>query len=266
VHAAKIAVLFAYDCGVPFNAGPGWTVGADFIWLAIKFLCEQYLPRLHLLFQRVTMNPFERMRMRALDAITDGGPAGVVVNNPWGLAHLDTIKKAVTATGTTLVKEIIVQNFDNNDLSTELTILKDLNLDAIFVTLNFNDMALFGRKVKELNIGSKIIAHSNFADVISNNKLSKEAGLGVTVFRFSEPSKEFVNKFLFEYGKNPGIYSDTAYDSVYVIKYAIEKYGDSSEEIIKGIKEIRFNGASGEIYFGNKNHPDNKQPILEEIN
>ena len=73
--AAKIAVLFAYDMGAQ-AAGPGWLVDQWFVWLSTKLLCEQYVPRLLSLFARVTRNPFERLRQRALDAIRDGGSAG----------------------------------------------------------------------------------------------------------------------------------------------------------------------------------------------
>ncbi|MCH7568619.1 MAG: ABC transporter substrate-binding protein [Nanoarchaeota archaeon] len=189
----------------------------------------------------------------------------IVVNNPWGLAHLDTFKKAIENTDATVVEERILQSFDNNDISTDLSILKDLDVDSIFVTINFNDMALFGKKRIELGIGSKILAHSNFASSIEAGRLSIELSEGVTIFRFSEPSQEFIEKFSLEYGKTPEIYSDIAYDTVYVIKNAIEKYGYSSDGIIRGLREVDLSGTSGQIYFGNNNYPANKQPVLEII-
>ncbi len=189
----------------------------------------------------------------------------LVVNNPWGIAHLSMFKSAINATNANLVKEIIVQNFDNNDLSTELTIFKDLNVDAIFITLNFNDMALFGRKRIELNITSRILAHSNFASTIEAGRLPIDVAEGVVVFRFSKPSQDFIEEFSKEYGKPPEIYSDIAYDTVYLIKFAIENCGYNSESIRICISKVNFTGTSGQIYFGDKYYPENKQPVLEVV-
>ncbi len=172
-------------------------------------------------------------------------------------------KAAIQESGATFTEERIVQNFDNNDLSTELADFKNSELDAIFTAINFNDMALLGRKLVELNLESKVLAHSNFKSTIEAGRLPIEAGEGVTVFKFSEPSQEFIDNFEQEYGRIPEIYSDIAYDTVYIIKEVIENYGYSSEEILQGLKQVDFQGASGRIYFGENNYPMNKQPILE---
>lgn len=189
----------------------------------------------------------------------------IVVNNPWGFAHLNTFKKAVDATGAELVEERVVQNFDNNDLSTELAIVKEQQLDGLFVTLNFNDMVILGRKRMELDIRTPLLAHSNLVSSIEAGRLPITTGAGITIFRFSAPSPQFVDTFTAEYGKPPEIYSDIAYDTVYVIKQSIEKHGDSVEGILQGIREVNLTGASGNIYFGHDNYPANKQPILEKI-
>ena len=190
----------------------------------------------------------------------------IVVNNPWGLAHLNAFKKAINATGETLVEERILQNFDNNDLSTELTRFTDQNLDAIFVTLNFNDMSTFAKKRNELGMMSiPVLAHSNFESSIEAGRIPPSLSKGVTIFRFSEPSKKFVETFKNEYGQSPEIYTDTGYDAVYAIKFAREKGGEGVQDMINGLHEINFSGASGIIYFGDKNYPGNKQPLLQEL-
>lgn len=189
----------------------------------------------------------------------------MVVHNPWGLAHLNTFKKAVEATGGEVVKEITLQNFDNNDLSTEITILKNLDLDAIFLTVNFNDAVLFTRKRVELDLRNYVLAQENVVAGLMNNNIPLKIADGITIFRYSEPSKEFIDKFYKEYNKYPEIYHDTSYDTIYALKLAIEKEGTGSENIIKGLREIKFKGASGEIFFGENNYPANKQPVLETI-
>lgn len=187
------------------------------------------------------------------------------VNNPWGIAHRDTFRKAAANTGVDILEERTIMGFDNNDIATDMTLIKAKNPDMIFVTLNFNDMALFGKKRVELDMKSKILAHSNFASTIEGGRLPKELGEGVTIFQYSEPSESFIKKFKEKYEKAPEIYSDIAYDTIYILKEVIEKEGVEPDNVIKGIREIKLQGVSGEIYFGNNNFPENKRPILQII-
>lgn len=209
----------------------------------------------------VNQNAFEKF----LDKLPRKRVAAIVVNNPWGLAHLETFRKAANASNATIVQERILQNFDNNDLWTELTAFKEADVDAIFATLNFNDMALFGRRRAELNLTSQILAHSNFASAIEAGRLPVSSGEGIVVFGFGQPSGDFAQKFSKEYGKPPEIYSDIAYDTVYIIKFAIENCGYDSESARACVPRINITGASGQIYFGDKFYPENKQPVLEII-
>ena len=187
------------------------------------------------------------------------------VNNPWGIAHKNAFKKAAANTGVDILEERTIMGFDNNDIATDMTLIKAKNPDMIFVTLNFNDMALFGKKRVELDIKSKILAHFNFVNTIKRGMLSRELGEGVTIFQYSEPSESFIKKFKEKYGKVPEAYSDVAYDTIYILKEVIEKEGVEPDNVIKGIREVQLQGASGEIYFGDNNFPENKRPILQII-
>ena len=188
--------------------------------------------------------------------------AAIVVNNPWGIAHLETLKDAVVATNSTLVDERLVQNFDSNDISTELTKFKQLGPDAIFVALNFNDMANLMKKKIELSIHGSILAHENFISAITEGRIPASYSENVTIFKYSPASQEFTDKFIKKYEKNPEFVGDIAYDIVYSLKYSIETHDDSAEGIRQGLHEIEFEGASGRIYFGPNNYPSNKVPIL----
>ncbi|HLD04532.1 MAG TPA: ABC transporter substrate-binding protein [Candidatus Nanoarchaeia archaeon] len=189
----------------------------------------------------------------------------IVISNPWGLAHLDTFKKAVQATGATLIEERILPNFDNNDISTELTKFQSENLDGLFAAINFNDFLMLDRKRKELDFQSSLLAHENFADHVKSGRLDASNAEGVYVFGFSEPTPEFVTKFINAYGESPVFVGDIAYDIVYALKMAMEGSGENTDQIIQVLQKIDFQGASGRIYLGDKNYPLNKKPILEKI-
>ncbi len=183
----------------------------------------------------------------------------MIINSPWAVAHLETYKKAILATNNLLVKEIILSEFDNNEMSTELAILKDLNLDAILVCLNDYDSVNFLKKVKELDIQAKILGNEHFGDILKNGLLDMDTADGVYFTDLSLPSEDFITKFKEVYKKEPGLYSDTAYDTVYLIAKVIEEYGRDSESIRQGLKKIKYNGVSGEISFSENNYSSNKE-------
>lgn len=186
----------------------------------------------------------------------------IVVQNPWGLAHRDTFRKAANAVNVEIVDEFLLQSFDNNDFSTELSKLKSKNIDALFATMNFNDDALLAKKSFELDLKIPLLVHENFLGAVSEGKIPAAFIRNMTIFRFSDPSNEFMQKFKAEYGKAPQFGADIAYDAVYGIVAAMENE-TSAESVRQKLHKIDFNGASGRIYLGENNYPYNKQPLLE---
>src|SRR5262249_24354372 len=146
----------------------------------------------------------------------------MVVHNPWGQAHADTFKKAIAATHATLLQEIDLPNFDNNDIQRELSLVQPLHPDAILTAMNYGDYAVFMKKIKDFKITAKLLAHSNLADTFFAGNIEADLMDGVTVYKFSAPNDSFIANFQKAYGAMPDTYSDTAYDAVYVIKQAIE--------------------------------------------
>ncbi len=194
-----------------------------------------------------------------LEQFENGRIGIMVINNPWGLTHLGPYEKAISATDNVLVKEIVLPKFDNNEISTELALLKNLNLDAILVCLNDRDSVNFLKKVKELDIRAKILGNEHIGDIIKNDLLDIDTADGIYFTDFSLPLEGFLKRFRKVYNKEPGLYADTAYDTVYLIAKVIEQYGADSESIRQGLKEIKYTGVSGEISFDENNFPSNKQ-------
>ena len=72
-----------------------------------------------------------------------------------------------------------------------------------------------------------------------NGQLSADMLDGVVTFRFANPSSAFIRNFQDFYDRFPGQYSDTAYDSVYLIKKSIEFSNQTDAESIRsGLKKI----------------------------
>jgi len=188
------------------------------------------------------------------------------VNNLWGQAHLAVFKKAISLSGKTLVNETIVPQFDNNDIQRELSLLKPLHPDIFIVALNFGDSANFLRKKEELGISGNVLADFHVEDGYRQGNIPEELLSNVSIFVFSDPGKEFDDKYFNVFGKQPGTYVDTSFDAVYAIKQAIEneRGKTDSASIIRGMRKIiDYNGASGRIDFSKHNYPENKIPIIK---
>ncbi len=194
-----------------------------------------------------------------LSRFKDGKIVTIVSNNLWGLVHAHTFKRAIDATGNRLVKPVILPNFDNNDIQRELSLIKDLQPDAILAAVNFGDMVNLLKKRNALNIKVALLVEQKVIGIYAKGDLSASLLDDVTVFRYSSPKESFITSYRGRYGSNPQEYADTAYDAVYVLKLALER----STNLIEGLHAIdNYDGASGLIRYKNGNFPLNKQPVL----
>jgi branched-chain amino acid transport system substrate-binding protein len=197
-------------------------------------------------------------------------PRVVVIapSQPWGMAHVRAFEQAIAATHSQLVKEVILPNFDDNDIQGQLTLVKPLRPDVILTAINFDDYAAFMKRRFALGISAPVLAEQKVEDMYARDNLSADLLSNVFVFRFSPSSPTFVSAYQKMYGDAPKEYADTAYDSVYVIKQAIEESGEKTDadSIRMGLKKITsYQGASGLIDFSQNNYAENKTPILDEF-
>lgn len=197
---------------------------------------------------------------------SQGQRIGVItINNVWGLAHLEAYKKAIEVTDNELAQEIILPEFDGNDIASELSAMKDANLDIILFILSDADSISFVKKIKELNIQVKLLGNERIGRMIQKGEQPEEvikAVEGIYVVDYALPSEGFIKKFKEAYGKTPSSYSDTAYDTIFLIAQVIEQYGIDTESMKQGLKEVEYIGASGAISFDENNFSSNKQAVL----
>lgn len=143
-----------------------------------------------------------------------------------------------------------------NDFRSQLTKIKSLSPDAIYLPGYYKELSGILRQVKELRIKSKLLSVNSFYDP----KLINIAGNAAEGAIFTYPLydveseepviKEFVSKFNQRYGKNPDAFAVQGYDAMKILTYAIEKGGLTSDEIQKEMSQIRdFPGVSGKMSF-----------------
>jgi branched-chain amino acid transport system substrate-binding protein len=192
----------------------------------------------------------------------------ITINNPWGMAYLRVFEAAAHAQGATVLKEVVLPSFDDNDIQGQLTLLQPLHPDALLTALNFDDSVTFMKRRQAFGMTMPILAEEKTEDLYKNGNVSADLLGGVFVDRFSSPNETFINAYQKIYGAPPQEYADTAYDAAYVIKAAIENAGGnySADAIRQGIKEVtNYNGASGKIDFTQNSYPENETAVLDKF-
>jgi branched-chain amino acid transport system substrate-binding protein len=192
----------------------------------------------------------------------------IYVAGGWGIANRNLYRKAIEATGKTLVSEAELTKFDGNDVQREITLLKSIRPDIILAAVNFMDAKQLVEKNKILGLNSKIFGHDNILVSYITQGIDKEALKGTVVYRLAAPDSTFAEKYKNLYGKEPANDADKAYDAVYVIAKAIELSNDSSAVgVLSGLKKVdTIEGASGPIDYRTTNWPTTDTAHLEMFN
>jgi branched-chain amino acid transport system substrate-binding protein len=176
------------------------------------------------------------------------------VNNDYGVALKETFKNKFSKMGgKVLNEETYLQN--DKDFKTQLTKIKENKPDIIYMISYPIDGALIMKQAKELGVAGIFFGTSGLKanDFIANGGLTTEGFILVAPAEISSnKTQSFVQKYTNKFGSKPGLLSDRAYDSVYILKDVLEKVRNvkNIEEIKNNLYKIKgFVGASGEMSF-----------------
>lgn len=173
------------------------------------------------------------------------------VNDEWGKTGSNSFKEHFDNMGG---KILIQEEYDkqDTDFRVQLTKIKSIKPQAIFVTGFGNALGLITKQYKELNIKGYFLTTTGFNDP----EIIKIAGSGAegvifTTSAFNIDSeekivKDFVESFQKKYNKKPGFDEALQYDTVKLIVIAMKNHGFSSDGIRKGLDEIHeYHGVCG---------------------
>ena len=184
----------------------------------------------------------------------------------WGQTQKNAFLKSAEKNGNKVLANSIVPLFDQNDIKAELTKIKQLNPDIIFVATSSSDAKDAIIRNSSLGINAKLLVAQNAEVTYEVGNLSAKYFENVTVYTREKADDSFINAYMQKFGIVPQNEADSIYDAVYVLKKAIELEGDTPAQIQKGLKGIRdFKGVTGVIDFTEHNYSDNKKPILEKL-
>lgn len=160
----------------------------------------------------------------------------------------------------------------DKDFNAVLTSFKSKKVDAIYVPGYYTEVGPIIKQAREAGIKVPIIGSDGMADP----KLAKIAGdsnaskiyyttpFSAKAASTSATAKGFMKEYKAKYGSEAPTFSALAYDSVYMIKAAIEKENSAdSEKVAEGLAKLKdVKGVAGNITVDSKHDPE--KPIVVE--
>lgn len=162
----------------------------------------------------------------------------------------------------------------DKDFNAILTALKHKKIDAIYAPGYYSELGLIIKQARQAGIDVPVVGSDGMADA----KLTKIAGKANTsnvyyTTPFSTKAGEtnpktasFLKAYQAKYHATAPTFSALAYDSVYMIKSAIEsEQSANSVKITTGLAKLKdFKGVTGTITM-NQNHNPEKSMVIEKM-
>jgi len=187
--------------------------------------------------------------------------AVIYVNDDYGKGLADVFQTGLKEIGVPEKNLVASEAFlpNDTDFSAQLTKIKGLNPDALFIAGHYKEGALIARQAEELRLDAQILG----TDGIGHPEYIKVAGKAAegTIYSgyFSlEDKRPYIQKWAADFkkklGYDPGLVEAIANDCVEIAAKAIEIAGDSRQEIAIGLSTIGpyhppMMGALGENQF-----------------
>lgn len=183
------------------------------------------------------------------------------INNDYGQSSARAFKDAYTQRGgRVLTEEVFTPN--DTDFRTQLTKLKALSPQLVYLAVYPKEGGLVLRQAKEVGLTSRFIASvailggREFFDIAGRNAEGLMVVTSAPPFNGqgrSEAVDSFVSAYTKEFGENPGpqqLYTARAYDAFKVLAAAFVQCGDDTICVRDRLFEVKdYEGASGQITF-----------------
>lgn len=194
------------------------------------------------------------------------------VNSDYGVGLRDYFKDAVKKNGGQIVEDLAYTEKQDVDFRGQLTKIKNVNPDAIFVSGYYTEAGLIAKQARELGITVPLMG----GDGWDSDQTVKIGGKAVEGSYFSnhyspdedrQEVKEFVSSYKAKYnGKTPDAMAILAYDAMRIMADAIERAGGTDGSKIRDALAATkdFPGASG-ITTIDENHNAKKSAVILRI-
>jgi len=156
---------------------------------------------------------------------------------------------------------------DAVDFTTQLTKIKGTDAEIIFVPAYNQDAAYITTQAAELGMTLPFIGSDGWDGVISKtvDPTVLEGAVFLSPFLATDPAvKTFVTTYNEKYKVIPDQFAADGYDTVYVIKAALEKAASTeSKDLIAAMTQIEVKGLTGDVTFTAEGEPNKGAKFVE---
>ncbi|MDR1392203.1 MAG: ABC transporter substrate-binding protein [Clostridiales bacterium] len=178
------------------------------------------------------------------------------------------------------IKIVSIEGFVDKkvDFKSQLENIKTKNPDVLFIPYYYETVSLIAEQAKNIGIDCVKLGTDGWCSVTS--KISEPNLLdgsyyfsGFSNDDSSESAQNFLTKYRKNFNEEPNMFAAQSYDAAKILTESLKvtlDYGyvsgsdEFKKEVIKNIKETRFECATGEIIFDIYNNPE-KQAIIIKI-
>ncbi|MCE2503869.1 MAG: ABC transporter substrate-binding protein [Chlorobi bacterium] len=156
------------------------------------------------------------------------------------------------------------------DFKSQLTDIRDMNPDAIYVPGYYTEVSLIAEQARDLGITVPLLGGDGWDSPELTKGKFKEALEGCyfsnhySVEDTTAKVKAFTEKYDQSYGELPGAMSALGYDAMYIVADAITRAGSTdSEAVTKALSETKdFPGITGNITIDEQHNAEKSAVVL----
>ena len=161
--------------------------------------------------------------------------------------------------GSVIAYEAYITN--DVDFRAQLTSIRALDPDVLFLPDYFNTIALMAAQINELGITATLLGGDGWEGVFTvlDDPNFLNGAFYSSHFAFDDPSplvQDFIRNYTEAYGIPPNSFAALGYDAAKIMAEAIEAAGSTEREaIIEALRNIDFRGVTGDITFDEGGNP-----------
>lgn len=189
---------------------------------------------------------------------------GVVFNtsDDYSVGVKDAFVAEAEANGLTVVAQEAYGGTDT-DFKPQLTKMVTDQPDVLLIPDYYKNVALIAAQAREVGLESTFVGPDGWDGVLTSIDPSNLGAVEGAYFSNHydlnsdvEKVANFVNKYKEKYSEDPTAFSALGYDTVYMLKQAIEEAGSTDFEAVnKALEGISFDGVTGALTFDENHDP-----------
>ena len=188
------------------------------------------------------------------------------ISNDYSVGLTDNFKASFEANGGSIVS-LETYSTGDKDFNAQLTKIKNAKPDVVYLPNYYSTVALIVKQLRAQGIEAPIVGADGW-DGLTENAGDEVLG-GFYSNHYAADSTEeivqnFVKNYKEKYSLTPTAFAALGYDSVYMLKDAIVKSGNSDSEAVRSALEATDGDyVTGHLTFNEKHNPVKGAVIVE---